>query len=107
MVHYLTHTYPYLNNPWPWTYDAVNLENHFMKAENDIDVLPVILRNKSVIAGWQYQDPEWDDENSSDQSNFSTKKVKLIHDFQNKYNYYVVWENDLFQILKSDMQPIR
>ena len=102
MMHYLTHTYPYLNNSWPISYTEEKLEEHFRWAEANVNVLPVILRNKSVIAGWTEYAPEWDDLEALDQGNFATRKVKLIQDFITKYDYQVVWENDLFQILETN-----
>lgn len=99
MVHYLTHTYPYLSNSWPWSYDIGNLKRHFEWAERNVDVLPVILRNKSAIACWQLPNDDWNSLESPDQWNFSSEKIMLIQSFIKKHNYYVAWENELFQIL--------
>ena len=97
MIHYLTHTYPYLNNTWPWTFDSENLEKSFSKA--DKTHLPVVLCNKSAIAKWSEFDDEWDSENAIDQWNFNSSKAQIFHRFLQSNNYYIVWENDLFRIL--------
>ena len=47
-LHYLTRTKPYLYNPWPWTYDADNMERQFLRAEKERDTLPVVIREKGV-----------------------------------------------------------
>lgn len=99
MVHYLTHTYPYLNNSWPWTYDSDNLKRHFDWAEKNIDVMPVILRNKSEIASWEFPSEDWDSLESTDQWNFSSEKIRALQNFIKEHNYYVAWEDELFQIL--------
>lgn len=98
-VNYLTQTRPYLRNSWPWTYDAANMERQFQIARENIDVLPVIVRDKSAIAEWHKHNKDWNSLKSDNQWNFNTKKIKLIQDFIRDNNYSVNWENDLFQIL--------
>lgn len=104
MIHYLTHTYPYLNNSWPWSYDTHNLERHFISAEQNIEKLPIVLLHKSGIASWTHYCPEWNSLSASDQWNFNSKKIELMQKFLEQNHYEIVWENELFQILKSSIQ---
>lgn len=97
MVNYLTETRPYLGTSWPWVYDAANLERQFEKAQETISILPVILRNKSEIASWTHYSKDWDEDDD--------RKIKLIHNFIETYNYTVYWENALFQILVPQGKP--
>ena len=98
-IHYLTHTYPYLNNSWPWTYDVGNLERHFEKAMSDNNRAPLVLCCKSSISMWDKFNPDWDNENASDQWNFNTRKIQIFHQFISEYAYETVWENELFRIM--------
>ena len=102
MANYLTETRPYLGTSWPWVYDYKKLKCQFVKAEEDINELPIILRNKSKIAMWHLYASDWDSVEAEDQWNFPTVKMELIKDFIYRYDYYVVWENELFQVLKTD-----
>lgn len=99
MINYLTETRPYLGNSWVWTYDSSNLERQFIKSEQTIKNLPVIVWNKSGIASWNVYDKDWDNINSSDQWNFNKRKIQLMNEFVEKHNYKIVWENNLFQIM--------
>ena len=98
-VHYLTHTYPYLNCSWPSCYDIGQLKQHFKCAEENIDVKPVILRHKSGLTCWTQYNPEWNSLNCSDQWLINADVISQIQSFIVKYDYEVVWENDLWQIL--------
>lgn len=101
MVHYLTHTQPYLENAWPWTYTSADMERHFLKAQNESDVLPIIVREK----GWvmdifnEGNYPDWDNSEAVENRYHKNKKIKLIQDFIHENNYSVVWEDKAFQIL--------
>ena len=102
MVHYLTHTYPYLNTSLPWVYTPDVLEKKFSCAENSIEQLPVILCNKSAIANWFWFNPDWNSENADDQWNFNTQKAKAFHSFIRDNGYITAWENELFKIMIPD-----
>ena len=98
-IHYLTHTRPYLYNPWPWCYDTENMAQHFLRAEREIKVLPVIVRDKMMIFNWAKYYPDWDNEQAEEGYFHRNKKVRLIRQFIKKHHYQVVWENNVFQIL--------
>lgn len=101
MVHYLTETRPYLENAWPWTYTSTDMERHFLKAQNESETLPVIVREK----GWvldifnEGNYPDWDNSEAVENRFHNNKKIKLIQDFVRNNNYSVVWEDKAFQIL--------
>lgn len=101
MVHYLTKTRPYLENAWPWTYTSADMERHFLKAQNESETLPVIVREK----GWvldifnEGNYPDWDNSEAVENRFHKNKKIKLIQDFVRNNNYSVVWEDKAFQIL--------
>lgn len=98
-IHYLTHTRPYLYNPWPWCYDPSNMELHFKRAEREIAVKPILVRDKMMIFNWAEHYPDWDNEHAEESYLHRNKKVHLIKEFISRHHYHVVWENEVFQIL--------
>lgn len=98
-IHYLTHTRPYLYNPWIFTYDSEALERKFNKAETEHKKLPVMVRDKSIPPHWYEPYDYWDDNNASENFFHKNRKLDLIHSFIARHNYRVVWENEVFQIL--------
>ena len=101
MVHYLTQTRPYLENAWPWTYTCADMERHFLKAQNESDVLPLIVREKGWV--WDvFNDDnylDWDNSEAIENEFHKNRKIRLIQDFIRENNYSVVWEDKAFQIL--------
>lgn len=101
MIHYLTATRPYLNNPWPWTYTPAEMERRFRKIQATTDVLPVIVREK----GWVrdiFNDrvyPDWNNSEAVENHWHKNKRIKLLQDFIRDNGYNVVWEDQAFQIL--------
>lgn len=100
MVHFLTHTRPYLYNPWVWSYDPSNLKKQMEVAEKEHDKLPVIVRDKSHLPSWYKYDENWNNELCPDDYVHKKKRVICINQFIRKHHYTVVWENEVFQILK-------
>lgn len=100
MVHFLTHTRPYLYNPWVWSYDPSNLKKQMEVAEREYDKLPVIVRDKSHLPSWYKYDENWNNELYPDDYVHKKKRVICINQFIRKHHYKVVWENEVFQILK-------
>ncbi len=103
-LHYLTRTKPYLYNPWPWTYDADNMERQFLRAEKERDTLPVVIREKGVLPGslWLEEAAGWNREDLPDTYSYKSKKIALINQFLKKHDYKLVWENHVFQIWLPD-----
>lgn len=100
-IHFLTQTRPYLYNPWVWAYDPSNMEQHFKRAEREHNVLPVIVRDKSLPPYWYEYDPDWDNEHAENTYFHKNKKIHLIRAFIRRHHYQLVWENEVFQVLIS------
>lgn len=101
MVHYLTETRPYLGNAWPWTYTSSDMERHFIKAQKESEILPVIVREKGwvldVFNDENYMD--WDNSEAVENHFHKNRKIRLIQDFIRENNYSLAWEDKAFQIL--------
>ncbi len=102
MLHFLTQTQPYLKNPWVWSYDPSNMQLHFQKAEKAGKKLPVLVREKTMIAYWTKPYPNWDNPHAENSYLHKNKKIALIQQFILTHHYHVVWENDICQILLPD-----
>lgn len=101
-VHYLTKTRPYLRNPWVWTYDTDNMRRKFEEAENKYPLLPVVVRDKSMLPKWYEYYPDWNNEHAAESYTHKNGKISLINNFLSRHQYKVVWENEVFQILLSE-----
>lgn len=99
MLHYLTHTRPYMYNPWPWSFDTAALQLHLSRAEKRNNKLPVLVREKTQLIDFTAPDPDWDNTRASDNFGHKNTKVQIIHDFIRRHNYKTVWEDENFQIL--------
>lgn len=101
MLHYLTHTRPYMYNPWPWSFDTSAMRYYLQKAEARGEALPILVREKGQIANFTSYDPDWDNIKAKDDFGHKNAKIKLIQDFIKRHNYKVIWESETFQVLKS------
>lgn len=99
MVHYLTRTRPYLYNPWLFTYDSGNFEKCIRRAEQEIPVLPVVVRDKGGYPTWSDFNPDWNNDKAEDSYLHTNRKITLLNEFLARHNYKVIWENSVFQIL--------
>lgn len=100
-LHYLTKTKPYLGNPWPWTYDPSNFERQIIKAQIKHNKLPIIVRQKSSLSTWQTPDENWNNDKAVQTYLHKNGRIKSINNFIKDNSYEILWENDLFQILKT------
>lgn len=100
MLHYLTHTRPYMYNPWPWSFDTPSMELHMKRAEARGGSLPVLVREKCQLMNFVLPDPDWNQTDAEDDFFHKNAKVKLIQDFIERHHYQVVWESDEYQILR-------
>ena len=99
MLHYLTHTRPYMYNPWPWSFDTPSMQQHLQRAEARGGALPVLVREKCQLINFVLPDPEWNQTDAEDDFFHKNAKVQLIQDFMERHHYQVVWESDQYQIL--------
>lgn len=96
MVNFLTQSRPYLYNSWVWTYDPSNFRKQIDIAEKEHDTLPIIVRQKSELSCWYKYDENWNNELIP----YKKKRTICFNQFICKHHYEVVWENEVFQILK-------
>ncbi len=98
-IHYITHTRPYMYNPWPWSFDTASMRLHLQRAEARSKVCPVLVREKTQIIDFTKPDPYWDSTDANDNFSHKNAKVEIIHGFIRRYGYHVVWEDNHYQIL--------
>ena len=103
MLHYLTHTRPFMQNPWPWSFDSNMMELNMKRAERRTELngepWPVVVREKCGLIDFTQPDPLWDSTDATDDFMHKNRKVELIHDFISRHGYHVAWENDGYQLL--------
>lgn len=99
MLHFLTQTKPYLYNPWPWIYNGELFNIKIKKAEEEIDVLPVIIQQKFDTI-YELSEPMTDylDENREDNDRFNSLRTMAFNKFLKRHNYQLVWSNTYFNI---------
>lgn len=106
MLHYLTHTRPYMHNPWPWSYDTAMMEQNLRDAERRTkaqgEPWPVLVREKCQTIDFTEPDTAWNSTDATDDFAHKNAKVALIQEFISRNNYSVVWENDEYQILMRE-----
>jgi hypothetical protein len=102
-LHYITRTKPYIYSAWPWCYSPETMQAKIEKAEKEIKVMPVVVREKSGLGGnWEIPEEHWDDTTLPDNWQYKAGRIRLIQDFIKRHNYKLVWENELFQIYLPD-----
>lgn len=99
-VHYLTQTRPYLYNSWVWTYTSSNFKYQMELAEKEHDYLPIVVRDKSMLPTWYNYYPDWNNEKGVKSYFHDNDRIMYMNDFLRRNNYVLVWENEVFQILK-------
>lgn len=102
MLHYLTNTKPYLDNSWPWIYGPENFNNRLIQKEKESNFRPTIIRQKCQPIGgkWTVYDEKYNDTLGDLNFVYNPYRTKYFEAFLKRNNYQIVWENDLFQILK-------
>ena len=101
-IHYMTQTRPFLGNSWVWSYPPSLIKYKLDNAIKETGVLPVIVRDKSMIGHWDEYSKTWNNDKAKDTFEHKNQKVTLINNFISNYDYHVVWENHLFQILTTN-----
>jgi len=103
MVNYLTKTKPYMRNSWVWVYDSFTFERKLKEAEQEIEVLPVVVLQKFETKG-NFSEPKnnYLYETKEENYNYKRGRVKALNSFLERNNYIVVWSNDYFDILKAN-----
>lgn len=96
LVYYLTKTQPYLANPWPLLYSASYLREELEKAQENIQYLPIIVRPKGSTFT-----TSWPSQISAYRDKYATRRP-IIGSFMKMHAYKRIWQNEFFEIFKSD-----
>ncbi|MGC1471732.1 MAG: hypothetical protein WA775_03980 [Psychroserpens sp.] len=102
MLHFLTQTRPYPYNPWVWIYDHVSFEAKIYTAENEIEVLPIVVQQKFTTI-WEFSEP-MDDylaENRQMSNTYHPGRAIAMNQFLDRHDYKIIWSNAHFNIYKS------
>lgn len=102
LIHYITETRPCLGNSWVWASTPGLIQEGLQKVELSGRNLPIIVREKSAIGQWYNYDETWNNDNAENTYEHKNEKITIIKDFISRNDYYIVWENEIFQILKTD-----
>lgn len=91
LIHYITRTKPWLQNPWPKTLGMARVKKQIAINFEKKRTLPVVVRDIADVSNTQWpsaiREPERDDVRS------------LLDDFVESNSYKVLWKNDSFEIL--------
>ncbi|GAA3639266.1 hypothetical protein [Flavivirga jejuensis] len=103
MIHFLTETKPYLYNPWVWIYDSASFKRKINKAEEEIEVLPIVVQQKFETI-FEFSKPMVDylDETKNDSNSYSQKRTIIMNNFLKRNDYRVVWSNAYFNIYRTN-----
>ena len=104
MLHFLTKTKPYTQNPWPKIYDYKNFELKLKQAEENISEKPVVVQQK-FYAIHEFSEPVDDylSEERPESIHYSIEATKVMNDFLERHQYEIVWQNEYFNIYKSNL----
>ena len=104
MVHFLTETKPYMYNSWVWIYDYNSFEKKLLKAEQDINELPVVVQQK-IETIYEFSEPieDYMSENKKNTNFHSNERNAIMNSFLKRNNYEIVWSNAYFNIYKSNL----
>ncbi|WP_111684348.1 hypothetical protein [Winogradskyella tangerina] len=104
MVHFLTETKPYMYNSWVWIYDYNSFEKKLLKAEQEIDELPVVVQQK-IETIYEFSEPieDYMSETKENTNFHSNERNATMNSFLKRNNYEVVWSNAYFNIYKSNL----
>jgi hypothetical protein len=102
MVNFLTNTKPYMYISWVWVYDGITFEKQIKRAENEIDILPIVVQQKfeTIV---EFSEPVLDYMSEDKEENYSYNKRRVVamNDFLKRNNYEIVWSNTHFNIYKA------
>ena len=104
MIHYYTHTRPYLYNPWLFTYDSGNFQKCIDRSQRENPTPPVVVRDKGGYATWREFNPDWNNDHATDSYLHTNRKITILNAFLRKHHYRIAWENTVFQILVPEKE---
>ncbi|MEM9678794.1 MAG: glycosyltransferase family 39 protein [Bacteroidota bacterium] len=102
MVHFMTETKPYVNNPWPMIYDSVSFEEKLSNAEVSINEYPIVVQQKFITIG-AFSEPIPDYLNANEERGvyYNKERTQAMISFLERNAYEMVWSNDYFNIYKT------
>lgn len=100
MIHYLTDTRPFLYNAWPKTYAPAAFARALDEAKQEAVSLPVVLRQHFNVGvrGWpEVRTPYLE-------ASANLMRTQYLDAFLTQNGYVCVWENENFDLWKTDYQ---
>ena len=101
MVHYLTHTRPYLANPWVWTYDSSRFDILLKETARRNGLPHYILCDKGQLGYWHMPNPDWNNDQAPEDYVHKNGRIHTMKTFIAQNHYTVVWENDCFVLMAT------
>lgn len=100
MIHYLTQTRPYVYNPWISLYDSNSFKSKLKKAENEAEVLPVIVQQKFKSIGMEFGKPNEGYMDTDKKTHYYDNDIieQTTLNFIKNNNYNLAWSNEYFNI---------
>ena len=95
LVHYLTHTKPWLNNPWPMLFTPEKIEGLIKVKEEKNQIPSYVVRatGNTTNRDWPSGTRTFGRQDRKDESRM------LLNQFVERHNYKLLWENSYFQVL--------
>jgi len=96
LLHYLTHTKPWLNNPWPMLYSPLKIDRLIKYNELNRRLPSIVIRatGNTSSRDWPSGDRTFGNQDRENESR------DLFNHFIQRHDYKSVWENSYFQILR-------
>jgi hypothetical protein len=104
MLNYLGDKKPFISTSWPKLYyNPETFEQKLEEALQKRQHLPAIIRQKqnATIHDWPTT-PDRDYLSYPDELSKWPEHGKILNEFINQNNYQVVWENEMFQLLRTN-----
>ncbi len=102
MVHFMTETKPYAYNPWLMIYDSHSFAEKLNKAEQTIDVYPIVVVQKfATIEKFSEPISNYLNEEQEVGVHYNRARTVAMNTFLKTHDYEVVWYNDYFSIYKT------
>ena len=101
MLHYLTNRKPVMDNSWIWVYDTESFRLKLLDLINSEDKYYIVLQKINTIGGETDRPFAPLNDTISDNWFHRLEKRELFAHFVSNKNFYKVWENENFTILKN------
>lgn len=103
MLHFLTETKPFLNNPWLMIYDGYIFEKQLKNTLLTKKELPIVIQQKFyTVVNFSKPIDNYLSQTKEDLFNSSRLRNKVMNLFLENHNYNVIFENTHFVIYKTN-----